>query len=41
MEPSGARNLGALSAKSDKLIITDLDHIFYEDTLKIYSELRL
>ena len=34
---SGARNLGALSAKSDKLIITDLDHIFYEDTLKFIA----
>lgn len=27
-----ARNLGVLSVKSDKF--TDLDHIFYEDTLK-------
>lgn len=34
---SGARNLGVLSAKSDKLIITDLDHIFYEDTLKFMA----
>ncbi|WP_299028660.1 glycosyltransferase family A protein [uncultured Campylobacter sp.] len=31
---AGARNLGILSAKSDKFIITDLDHVFYEDTLK-------
>ena len=31
---AGARNLGVLSAKSDKFIITDLDHVFYEDTLK-------
>lgn len=29
---AGARNLGVLSAKSDKF--TDLDHVFYEDTLK-------
>ena len=34
---SGARNLGVLSAKSDRLIITDLDHIFYEDTLKFMA----
>ena len=37
---SGARNLGVLSAKSDKLIITDLDHIFYEDTLKFMANYK-
>jgi hypothetical protein len=34
LNQSGARNLGVLSAKSDKLIIIDLDHIFYENTFK-------
>ena len=31
---SGARNLGAMYAKSDKILLTDLDHEFPEDTLK-------
>ncbi|MEN3262008.1 glycosyltransferase family 2 protein [Sodalis endosymbiont of Spalangia cameroni] len=31
---SGARNLGVTYAKSDKIIITDLDHTFPEKTLK-------
>lgn len=30
----GARNLGVTHAKSDKIIITDLDHILPEETLK-------
>ena len=37
IEPKWARNLGILSTKSDKLIITDLDHIFYEGTLKFMA----
>lgn len=30
---SGARNLGFTYARSDKVLVTDLDHIFYENTL--------
>ncbi|WP_169778159.1 glycosyltransferase [Campylobacter curvus] len=30
---AGARNLGMTYARSDKVLITDLDHLFYEDTL--------
>ena len=30
----GARNLGAVYAKSDKILITDLDHEFPEATLR-------
>ena len=30
----GARNLGAIFAKSDKMILTDLDHEFPEETLE-------
>ena len=31
---SGARNLGVVHAKSDKVLITDLDHEFLEETLR-------
>ena len=31
---SGARNLGATYAKSDKILLTDLDHEFPEETLR-------
>ncbi len=30
---SGARNLGVTYAKSDKIVMSDLDHEFYEETL--------
>jgi hypothetical protein len=36
----GARNLGAVYAKSDKILITDLDHEFPEDTLRKLVERR-
>lgn len=36
---AGARNLGVLYAKSDKIVITDLDHIIHENTLR-YMALR-
>ena len=34
---AGARNLGVVNAKSDKVLITDLDHIFYENTLNFIA----
>ncbi|BDV42555.1 hypothetical protein GURASL_14780 [Geotalea uraniireducens] len=35
---SGARNLGAVYAKSDKILLTDLDHEFPEETLRAMIE---
>jgi glycosyltransferase involved in cell wall biosynthesis len=34
----GARNLGAMYAKSDKILLTDLDHEFPEDTIRAMIE---
>ena len=37
---AAARNLGAVYARSDKLLLTDVDHEFPEDTLRRIVELR-
>lgn len=37
---AAARNLGAVYARSDKLLLTDVDHAFPEDTLRRIVQLR-
>ncbi|MGM3173672.1 glycosyltransferase family A protein [Dickeya lacustris] len=37
---AGARNLGVLYAQSDKFVVTDLDHIIHENTLRYMVERR-
>lgn len=37
---AGARNLGVLYAKSDKIVMTDLDHIIHENTLRYMADRR-
>ena len=36
----GARNLGVVRARSDKVLMTDLDHLFPEDTLRHIVRMR-